>query len=141
MKRSRTPAPAPPSGNENAWITLRELFAARERKLVSTHPQTIFRPTRLITPASALQFLIGGRLMPPGESVDLPNHGVQFAHVGDLVVFEVWNESDEPETLDVRVYGIAARDETRSGGECGVPGVSGAAPGVSVVKFAKDDKA
>ena len=115
-------------GNENAWVTLRETFAPFEMKLVSSRPQRPFKATRLVTPVGPLLFVIRGELIDPGADVNLAAQGVQFAHVGDLVVFEVHNTSARTETLDCRVYGIALRDAAQLGdklGEVGLPGSSG----------------
>lgn len=104
--------PKPPrlSPGENAWITLRGSFAPFESRLVSARTQCVFRASRLVTPVGPLRFLLRGEQLEPGRDVSLTGYGVQHAHVGDLVVFEVHNTSNAPASLDVRVYGTAMRD-------------------------------
>lgn len=119
-----------PVTGENTWIELRSRFAPRERALVSARPQTLFKPVRLVTPVSPLRFVLSGVLVPPGVEVPLPDHGIQHAHLGDAVVFEVWNEGDQEEELDVRVYGISPPQTGGAprSGQVGFAGASGKAP-------------
>lgn len=107
-----TPRPLTPDqvverGGENAWIVLEARLAPGARVLLGVRPQCVFKPTRLVTPVGPVRFVVGDIMHNAGDEVLLAESGIDYARVGALLVFEVWNESEHEESLDVRVYGIA----------------------------------